>query len=518
MPFIRRFVINPGDAVLNDVPSVNIIDQAPQGSIVGLNQSTVGIVGEFVKGPYATPTLEGSYASVKNDFGGFNAGIGDGDLSANGNGVAQLSGLTWGNLVIIRANLEVGQVTFTLSAVTTAAILIPAGSRVKTAAGHIYLTDQDLTIPGTTGNLTGTVGVTPYNAADFTGGDIIAAINTVVDSPSGLGTVTISVSNSAAVTELTPALIVTAYQNAINTTLVYDGSPGSHINIIFSARKDTLSAQPTSGSGTVEPIRAALISNANTFSLNGGPSARNAVTIGHRGTVKQQAIYCKQSSQAAYGLTDEREFFEDLAVKWNSPEAGSMLEITSDAFMASILSQLPPWENPGQATPYTAGILGLESSLGESYGVNDYVTFVANGINAFIMDQYTGPQFIQGFTGVNQSVYAANKRITRRRMADYIEGSIALGTAAIVKKLSTPKRRDSVMGEVVSFLEGELSRNYPENSHIAGYTVDDVSANTAEILASGQFNIIVSVQTYASLDAITFLMTVGENVTVNEQI
>ncbi len=518
MSFIRRFTINPGDAILNNVPSINIIDQAPQGVIKGIIQNVVGIVGEFVKGPYATPTAEGSYSSVVNDFGGFNAGVGEGDLSANGNGVAQLSGLTWGGLVVVRADLHTGNVTFTLSGTTSTPILIPAGSRVKSSGAptHIFLTDQDLTIPGTTGNLTGTVGIVPLNAASF-GIDAIAAIDTVVDKPSGLGTVTISCSNAAATTDLTAALVVTAYQNAITSTLVYNGSPGSTINILFSARKDPLSAQPITSTGTVEPIRAALISNAVNFS-NNNVLGRLAVCIGHRGTVKAQALNCKLSSQAVYGLTDEREIFEDLAVKWNSPEAGSMLEICSDAFMASVLSQLPPWENPGQATQYTAGILGLESDLTESYGVQDYIDFVAAGINAFQMDPLTGPQFIQGFTGVNQAVYSANRRVSRRRMADYIEASIALGTASYSKKLSTPVRRDTLTGEIVTFLNGELSKSQPENAHIASFSVDDQSGNTQAQLDSGEFNVLVSAKTLPSMDAINFIMTVGENITISEPV
>ena len=505
MPFIREFYIDPGDAILEDVASINIINNPPVGSIQGLVQNTVGIIGEFLKGPFATPTLEGSYASVKGDFGGYSSYLGDGDLSANGNGIAYLSGFTWGNIVVTRVNTEVGNVTYTLSAALASDYLIPAGSRVGDGT-NTYITDQDLTIAA--GQTTGTVGISPANAGTFT--SLINSITHVIDTPAGLGTSTLSVSNAAATTALN---ISTAYTAAITATLVYDGSPGSLINILFSARKDPAASQPTSGTGTVEPIRAGLISNATTFALSAG--ARYAVTSVIRGTQKQAALYCKQSSQNSYGQSDEREFFEYICGKWLSPEANSTFELTPDVWMASILSQLPPWENPGQATPYTAGILGLESDLTAVYSVNDYITFEQNGINALINDPSgLGIIFDQGFTGVNQTAYSANKRISRIRMQDYITLSEAYGLAQFSKKLSTPARQDALVGELNTFLLTEQSPQNPELSHIAGYTLDAKSGNTDASLAQGLFTVIQSVKTYSSLDSINIRSTVGEGVVI----
>lgn len=520
MPFIRRYQINPGSVTLGNVASVNIIDAAPQSIIPGVQQATVGIVAEFVKGLYKTPIMEGSFTAIMNDFGNYSPFVGDGDLSANGNGIVYTSGFKFNNMVVVRVNLEMGQVTYTLSGVTTAPILIPAGSRVKCSGAptHIYITDQDLTIPGTTGNLTGTVGITPLNAADFGGVDAIAAVNTVVDTPSGLGVVTISCSNTAATTELTQTLIVSAYQSALNTTLVSDGSAGSKPNIMYSARKDPLSAIPASPLGTPEPIREALILNAINFSNLGGTNARYACTCQYRGATKTNALNGIGSTQTVNGQSNEREFCEYIAVKWNSPQAGAMFEITSDVFMASILSQLPEWENPGQGTPYTAGVLGLESDFTVNYAVADYITFEANGINAFLMDQQLGPVFDQGFTGVNSSVYPNLRRISRRRMADFIEASCALGAAPFVKQLSTPAKRDALVGEVIDFLRGLYSPSNPENQHIGGFSVDDVSGNTPTTLALGQFVILVNVTTLPSMDSITFMMNIGEFVTISEQV
>ncbi len=512
MPFVRSFLIDPGDTILNDVNSINIIRLLPQSVPVGLLLNTVGIVGEFVKGTFNSPTLEGSYSSIKNDFGGYSPYIGDGDISANGNGIVYLAGMTWGNVVVTRVNTEVGSVTFTLSAALASNLLIPAGTRVKASTtSDVYITDQDLTIAA--GATTGTVGISPANAATYT--DLAAAINTVVDVPLGLGSVTLSVSNAAATSALN---ISTAYLNAIALlNVTNDGSPASMVNILFSARKDPAASLPTSPTGPVEPIRNALINSAVYFTNNGG-GARYAVTSVPRGIITDTALLnAKQASQNAYGENCEREFFEALCVKWTCPETQTIFEITPDCFMASILSQLAPWENPAQATPYTAGILGLESDITTPFAVNDYVTFEANGINAFIIDKQLGPVFDQGFTGVNSTTYPSLKRISRLRMEDYISLTLALGIAQFGKHLSTPANQDAITSLCVGFLVQLQSPNNPNTSHIAGFSVDPKSFNTVTSLAAGEFKVGIMVQTYPSLDSISLYVDVGEYVTVTPQ-
>ena len=53
--YVRRYLADPGDAVLLDIESVNILDLTPPASIQGVGSGTVIVVGEFEKGPYNEP-------------------------------------------------------------------------------------------------------------------------------------------------------------------------------------------------------------------------------------------------------------------------------------------------------------------------------------------------------------------------------------------------------------------------------------------------------------------------------
>lgn len=100
----------------------------------------------------------------------------------------------------------------------------------------------------------------------------------------------------------------------------------------------------------------------------------------------------------------------------------------------------------------------------------------------------------------------------RRKMADFVQDSLARALLPFSKKLATPGRRDGIRAIIDSFLSELLSTDNPENARIAGYLVDERSGQTPELTARGIFVFIVKVRTLSSLDAIVLQTEIGEGV------
>jgi hypothetical protein len=191
-----------------------------------------------------------------------------------------------------------------------------------------------------------------------------------------------------------------------------------------------------------------------------------------------------------------------------------VLDQTFDGWLAVLLSNLPPERNPGQtADPVPsllAPILGLQRGAPD-LDMFAYITMRQYGIAGPRLDQDTG---IGLQSGITSSTTAGQKNINRRRMADYIEDSLARGLKPYNKLPLTKTLKDAALGVCDSFLSGLLSANNPAQQRIDGYIVDGVSGNTPELTAAGIYVIIVKVRTTPTADFITLRCEVGESVDV----
>lgn len=314
---------------------------------------------------------------------------------------------------------------------------------------------------------------------------------------------------------LSESAIDALYSTATDSTL----SPSAvsrQTNVIFAARQSNV-------------VRRALRANAVSASAN-GLYGRMAVVRTPMGTTKAAALSriaepgvgAYRSQRVIYCWPQASTFVPLVARRGTSGGAGftatGNVDAGADGFMASILSQLAPEENPGQVTPFTDGVVGLESSSNAAgLLMEDYVQFRANGVAALRLDD--GDAIFQsGVTSVDPLVEPQLRNIARRRMADFIQDTLALRAKAYGKKLSTFQRRKALASEIITFVDGLLSRNNPALQRIAGYTVDSKTGNTADTLALGLYRIILNVRTLASLDSIVLECTVGESVTVQESL
>ncbi len=406
---------------------------------------------------------------------------------------------------------------------------IPAGTLVQVAGGQQYVTMQAVTFTGAGVTINAGNGATqpvvqptfgPYPVRvrpavdDGTGASALVSTVTVI--PSAVGFASFSATNPLAINAaLSEGAIDAAYAAALGSPTTDINSVARQVNILYCARQSN-------------QVRRAIRANV-LLASSSGCLGRVGVVRPPLGTAKALA----QSSSAEPGVGAYR----DQRVIYTWPQASSfvpliarrgvaggagftangVVDLGADGFLASIMSQLPPEENPGQATPFAGGINGLESSTNaQGLQMQDYINMKAAGVCALRMADGAAI-FQSGVTSVDPNVQPQLARISRRRMADFIQDTLALRSKAFGKKLSTNVRRKALKSETIAFMEQLLSRANPANQRIAGYTVDD-RQNTPEGLGQGLYRIITNVRTLASLDSIVFESTVGEQVQVNEKL
>ncbi len=190
-----------------------------------------------------------------------------------------------------------------------------------------------------------------------------------------------------------------------------------------------------------------------------------------------------------------------------------ILDVGGDGWLASIESNLPPERNPGQgAEPVptvTSPILGFARGT-PKLDITSYTALRAAGVAGLRLDRSIGAYIIQ--SGVTTSLNSGEKNINRRRMADYVQDSLARGLAQFSKLPLTKSLKDSAVSECVAFLNGLLSPNNPAAQRIDGYTVDDVSGNTPALAQQNIFVIIVAVAMTPTADDFVLQTNIGNGV------
>ena len=303
------------------------------------------------------------------------------------------------------------------------------------------------------------------------------------------------------------ALYVTSFDG-----LAQDVAPARDVNIVFSARSS-------------QAIRSKLKSHALVVSTNGlgrvacvSPNLQTtglATAIGDAdpgvgATRDERVVYCWPGAQT---------FVPEAANVTISTADGlsttdGILDVPGDGWMAAVLSNLPPERNPGQSGPpvntVLSPILGLQRGL-SALDIGSYTQLRASGIAGLRIDRVVGPVFQSGITS---SLVSGQKNINRRRMADFIEDSVAEALVPFSKQPLTDGLKDAITGEVDAFLNGLKSPTNPSAQRIVDYSVDDKSGNTPSLEAQGIFVVIARVRTLATADFIVFQAEVGEGVVI----
>jgi hypothetical protein len=384
---------------------------------------------------------------------------------------------------------------------------IPAGTRV-TNNTTTWVTAKTVNV------LAGNFG--PYKVrirpALDDGTAVGGTVGTVTKMVSPVGGDAFSVTNTLPVAvALTEPAIDAAYVAAIDSTL-NSNAVSRNGGLIVSARQSNA-------------IRGALRTNAFRASSEGlagrvaivRPPLGTTTRAQALSTTSQPGVGAYREQRVVYAFPGTATFVPQIAARGLSGGAGftadGIIDTGFDSWVASTCSQLAPEENPGQLTGFMAGIISVERGNPDVQDMreNDYKAFRAGGIAALRMDD--GIAIIQsGITSVEPSVQPNLVNIARRRMADYIQDSIAPRLKAFNKKLNTRQRRALIVGEIGAFLNGLVSKTNPSSQRIDSYSDDAISGNTPESIAAGIFRIIIKVRTLSSMDFIVLDTEIGENV------
>lgn len=391
---------------------------------------------------------------------------------------------------------------------------IPAGTKVSDGTHH-FVTMQTIRVTSVVQSGVAASGAGPYPVKvrpavdDGTGLGATSGSVTTIESPLDFDAWVV-INLQAISVALTESQLDNAYLAAFDATLDMN-TVASKVNIMYAARQSAT-------------IRGALKQNA-FVATSGGLAGRMACVRPPLGTTKAVA----QSGNApGVGATrDQRVIYTypgwstriapiaQLGVAGGAGfTADGVIDVGSDGFLAALMSQMPPEENPGQQTPFLGGVLGLESAaVGLMMG--DYINFKAAGICAPRYDP-TGAFYQSGVTSVDPAVNPGFVKIARRRMGDYLQGTCARIAMPFIKQLNKSARRKALLGELRSFALGLLGKSNENERRIKGFTINDKNTSTPQQLNQGLYRVQSDFALLGDLGSIALMSQVGENVQVSE--
>lgn len=375
---------------------------------------------------------------------------------------------------------------------------IPAGTRVRNGSAVEWVTMQTLTIPAA---VTGPFNVKVRPAADLPGavGTALNTVTTLVDKPAFSF---FEVNNPAALSaSKTEPQMDVAYEAAFDRTINMADSSLREINFSISARR----SEAVIRKGRANAIDASAQ----------GMFGRKFICSAGLGMTQSQAqadVANYRHERLSYTWPGWRVRVPEIAEVGSANGFGftddGVITVRGDAPLATINCRLNPEENPGQATGLIDEFFAVEE-LATPLNMDAYIALKAAGICAPRVDPYVGSIYQSGITSSLQPGLTTQ---ARRKMADFIQDTLARRALPFSKKLATTARRDGLRAIFDSFLAELLSIDNDENQRIAGYSIDERSGQTPELTARGIFVYVIKVRTLSSMDAIVLQTEVGEGV------
>jgi hypothetical protein len=375
---------------------------------------------------------------------------------------------------------------------------IPAGTRVRNAGGDEWVTMQTLDIPAATlGPYT--VKIRPAEDDGTATGESAGGVNVIVDQPTFAGLV---VNNNDDVSAaLNEVQMDNAYIAAFEASLDDQGA-AKEANYLLSARRS-------------ETVVREGRNNANK-ATECGMAARKFITGDPLGTDTNTII------ENIAKFRSDRVFYTGKGMKVRIPgiaergvaggtgfTADGIITVRPDGPLATICASRPPEENPGQETRLIEDFFEVDT-FGETLSIETYKAYRREGVIVPRVDRVAG---VVMQSGVTSSLATGRKTCARRKMADFIQDTLANNLIPFSKKLNTQSRRNSIKATANSFLVGLRSDDNPELKRIEDFSIDDSvnAGNTSDSLALGIYRLAIKVRTLASLDFIVVTVEAGEN-------
>ena len=310
------------------------------------------------------------------------------------------------------------------------------------------------------------------------------------------------------------AVLRARYLDALNA-LLNDVTPINEIRVVTCARKD-----PT--------IQSYLRDHGLQASARG---LTRSVIVSPPLSVLSKSTVLSETAPGVGGnggaLRDERVWYSWPGVQTTIPELIGVpvaladgttsetgnIDTTADTWVAALLTKLRPELNPGQAdSPVPevfAPITGYQSGC-PTLDMSDYILFKQYGVIAFRNDRVSG-WILQ--SNVTTSLENGKRTINRRRMADWIQDTLAALVGPMAKKLARESVTDSILAVHDDFFSQLKSEGAPEQARIKDYRLDD--SNQGSNLRNNIWVVRHKVDMISTLDNIVTESTVGPDGTIS---
>ncbi|MFH1568530.1 MAG: hypothetical protein ABIL09_11090 [Gemmatimonadota bacterium] len=520
MPIIRTYSSNPGDDVLvGSGPAINIIENLVQAIRFSSGRTVVLAVGSVVNDhgePEIPIQLTNGWGELMTTFGGFKAWLGDG-LGAAEAGAA--SGYE-GNLAARGYQLDAPvcvlqpvdmslrdkaysdaaaielEMTLNRSAGTYGSYTLPAGTRMKPAAGTYYIaTLEDVYWDGTavTNQTVRCRQATSASVAPVQ----LSTVDTFVDTPADTNVTVVSGPATAPIV-INEAEMILRYEGAINHIL--DNAVGKSAAIVFSDTDildvaDHLAAHCVTASGAGF-FRICVVSPpvGTTAAVAQGAATDG---IGRPTLDRSRCVYVHPAITRAFQVDSG-----------NLVAPRYLATFPAAAVAACAISQWKPEENP--ANPHALlrkyGISGQEALA--------VAVVAADHYNAAIMM----PDFEQAPNGSLEATFFAGilaytgspvgttlpLEIADRRMSDYVYLGCIQAAKPGHKKLANARNQQSVIDSVIGFLQ-----NLVDAERVDSFAVTGSWDGTLQMLT-----VDVACRLLGNMNVITFPVTVGTSVVI----
>lgn len=457
-------------------------------------------------------------AVTSTEIAALGAGGGGGAVAAVGSRVVYRTTVAPTGTVNITAGAMATKLGLTtgLSAASNvgAAVRVPAGLRARASAivGSEWVTMQSFDVPeGTVAN-PNVAGFTVKVRHALDNGLGVAStpgqINTLVDQPSQATDrywiVTNASNTSVALSETD---LDVRYEAAFDTTLDITRPTRNCTVSLCARRSDALTRKGRS--------------NANDASDEGNRGrvfhARERLGVLPAVAIANVASFRSDRVNFCYPGWDVR--IPEIASVGTAGGAGftedGVITIGSDGPLAYINSVIPPEENPGQDTGLLVDfIIGMEP-IEQEFNRELYTAFKRAGICAPRVDQLGVPVYQ---SEVTTDLTAGRTTQKRRKMADFIQDSLAVLLLPYSKKLMTDGREGAIDAVFDSFLGGLLSQDDQDRQRIKAYSVANTTRNNPTLSARGISTRKVRVTQLASMDTFVLDTEIGEGVVIINEV
>jgi len=461
----------------DDIDGIIIDEQSPPPSISGVSANVAILVGLFQRGPHELSLPLGSTGELFEVYG---------KSSYSGN--KQLANKKFGQLRVVRV-----EPTGADKATLTVDTKIKFDAKWKGAYGN------NIKVTVATGSNVGK----KYTVRDT---NTDAVLPTEVYDDIVIASVTAQTFAASMLVDVT-VLIATEPANLAETALAA-GDDGVLVDGDYQTAMD----------------KAGVEKAGNVLFLDVYNSVRNGYLKAHAATyTDKMVIVCGQEGDTrATAITDVASLRDaDGRIIYGWPyvqtRINGVLEYTPPAsWLASIISQTSPhvalsWT---QNTRYLGGITDLKYKESR----NGFIALDAAGVCSLELDLDIG--FLVKNAVTTQIVNSSKRTILRRRMADYLQDSIAYFLKNYQNDVNSKEKRTEVKGAILEFDTRLVNDGIlPGQQDVKGgapLLVDTESLNTDAVVASGMFRILYKRRIFSSMRYIVLTAEIGESVVVTE--